>query len=44
MGIGLAISKASLERCGGKMTIERRVESGTLATVILPLPEQGSEE
>jgi len=44
MGIGLAISKASVERCGGKLIVERRAETGTLARVLLPLLEEESDE
>ena len=44
MGIGLAISKASVERCGGKLIAERRAETGTLITVLLPLLETESDE
>jgi len=44
LGIGLAISKASVERCGGKLIVDRRGETGTLAKILLPLLEQERDE
>lgn len=35
-GLGLLLSNASLERLGGRLTLHRRAEGGTLTRVVLP--------
>lgn len=37
MGLGLLLSHASLERVGGKLSLQPRTGGGTLTRIVLPL-------
>jgi two-component system NtrC family sensor kinase len=43
MGLGLSVSFGIIERHGGKIEVQSKVNEGTMFTIILPLRSQGKE-